>query len=57
VRLGPGFWQRRRDVNAAVSLPAGWQQLEAAGTLDNFRIAAGRSPGRFVGPPFHDTDL
>ncbi|HXM54960.1 MAG TPA: beta-L-arabinofuranosidase domain-containing protein [Candidatus Dormibacteraeota bacterium] len=57
VRLQPGFWRRRQEVNAAVSLPAGWSQLEAAGTLENFRIAAGRSAGRFTGPPFHDTDL
>src|SRR2546423_2173428 len=57
VRLEPGFWRRRQELNAAVNLPAGWEQLEAAGTLANFRIAAGRERGRVVGPPFHDSDL
>jgi uncharacterized protein len=57
VRLEPGFWRRSQRVNAAVNLPAGWRQLEAAGALSNFRVAAGREEGGFIGPPFHDSDL
>jgi uncharacterized protein len=57
VRLGPGLWQRRQQVNAAVNLPAGWRELERAGCLGNFRRAAGVGEGTFAGPAFHDSDL
>jgi hypothetical protein len=50
-------WQRR---NREVSLPLALRQLEAAGNLDNMRIAAGApqsAPGTYHGPVFMDSDL
>lgn len=40
VQLVGGVWAERRSVNRAVTIPYGALQLEAAGNLDNFRMAA-----------------
>lgn len=58
VRLGEGFWSRRTRLNASVSLAAGLERLEAAGTLENLRLAAGTATGTYHGKlPFLDTDV
>ena len=41
VRLDGGFWGDRQAMNLARTIPHGFAQLGAAGTLDNLRLAAG----------------
>lgn len=56
MTLDPGFWQQRQTVNRQVSLRHGGRMLEESGTLDNFRLAAGRGEGEFKGWVFQDSD-
>ena len=42
-----GFWARRQAVNRQVSIPAGFRQLEASGSLNNIRLAAGGGEGEY----------
>src|SRR4051794_3780117 len=46
VTIRGGLWEARRQVNGEVAVPLGRERLEAAGNLDNLRIAAG---GKFRG--------
>ncbi len=57
VTLDGGFWGERLRLLASVSLPALHASLEAAGVLENFRRAAGRTRDGFQGLEFADTDL
>ena len=57
VSLGEGFWARRQAVNRGASLEHGWEQLEAAGNLNNLRLAAGGGEGEFRGMWFADSDV
>src|SRR5262245_11468710 len=57
VTLESGFLARRQAVNREAALPHGLRMLEAAGNLDNLRIAAGRKTGRFRGRVFMDSDV
>src|SRR5262249_28371650 len=43
--------------NRESAIPHGLRMLEAAGNLDNLKIAAGRSGGRYRGPVFMDSDV
>ncbi|PYM13600.1 MAG: glycosyl hydrolase [Candidatus Rokuibacteriota bacterium] len=52
-----GFWGERQTVNRQKALPHGLRMLETAGNLDNLRIAAGRTTGRFRGRVFMDSDV
>ena len=52
-----GFWGERQTVNRQKALPHGVRMLETAGNLDNLRIAAGRTTGRFRGRVFMDSDV
>src|SRR3954470_12791155 len=52
-----GFWAGRRRLNRDRLIPDGARKLEAAGNVDNMRIAAGRAEGEFRGMVFHDSDL
>jgi hypothetical protein len=64
VRISGGFWAERLRRNHEVTIPHGFEQLTAVGTLENFRLAAGAG-GRyralgimFDGPfPFLDSDV
>jgi len=56
VRLTGGFWSPVVERNRDVTLDAQYRQLEASGTLDNFRRAAGRLDGDFQGMWFADSD-
>jgi DUF1680 family protein len=57
VTVEGGLWARRQAVNREAALPHGFRMLEAAGNLENLRIAAGRSTGRYRGPVFMDSDV
>jgi DUF1680 family protein len=57
VTLRDQFWAPRLRTNYQVMLPAQFRYLEETGRLDNFRVAAGRKDGRFVGIYFNDSDV
>ena len=57
VRLDDAFWAPRRRVNRERTLPSQYRHLEATGTIDNFRRAAGKSDGAYAGMYFSDTDV
>lgn len=50
------FWQQRLAVNAGSAIFHQWQQLEATGCIDNFRITAGLKEGFREGFFFADSD-
>jgi hypothetical protein len=63
-RITGGLWATRRATNHAMALPHGAAQLERAGNVENFRLAAGGS-GSYRGgnddsgttAPFLDSDV
>jgi len=65
VRVTGGFWAERARINREATIPAGFAQLQAAGTLENFRLAArsARDGYRALGImfdkpfPFLDSDV
>jgi uncharacterized protein len=50
------FWTERRSVNAYQAIFHQWEQLEASGCFENFRIAAGETDGFRKGLYFADSD-
>ncbi|HYW81669.1 MAG TPA: beta-L-arabinofuranosidase domain-containing protein, partial [Spirochaetia bacterium] len=59
-----GFWKQYRDLVREKTIPYQWMALndEIPGapkshSLENFRIAAGRSSGQYDGMVFQDSDL
>jgi len=65
VQFTGGFWAERARINREATIPAGFEQLQAAGTLHNFRLAAqsARDGYRALGImfdkpfPFLDSDV
>jgi uncharacterized protein len=57
ARITGGFWAPRQDANGDAAVPAGLDQLESAGNLENLRLAAGEAGGTAVGPVFADSDV
>ena len=57
VAIAGGLLAERQRVNREVTLLHGADQLEKAGTLENLRIAAGRSQGKREGMVFSDSDV
>jgi hypothetical protein len=57
VTVDGGFWAERLAVNAAVSIPQGWEQLHRAGNVANLQRAAGGGTGEAVGDIFADSDV
>jgi len=65
VRVTGGFWASRAATNRDRTIPAGFEQLQSAGTLHNFRLAAdsAREGYRALGMmfdrpfPFLDSDV
>ncbi len=57
VIIDGGLWAKRQAVNRESALPHGFRMLEAAGNLENLRIAAGRATGGYRGPVFMDSDV
>ena len=59
-----GFWKRFRDLVREKTIPYQWMALNdeiwgapRSHSLENFRIAAGRSTGQYDGMVFQDSDL
>jgi len=58
VFLTDSFWLPRLETNRTVTIPSIFRKCEEYGRIDNFRRAAGRVPGPYVGQmPFEDTDV
>lgn len=57
VDIKDRFWRPRLDTNREVTLEHQLSKLEEAGTLDNFRIAAGEKMGVHRGMRFSDSDV
>jgi DUF1680 family protein len=57
VVIEDGLLAERQQVNRKVTLLRGAEELERAGTLENLRIAAGRSRGSRRGMVFSDSDV
>lgn len=57
VRITGGLWARRRETNAARSIPSLYEQLESHGIVDNFRRLSGRKSVGRRGPLYTDSDL
>ncbi len=55
--LGEGFWGQLQRRNRSVSIPYAMSMMEQSGTLENLRIAAGRSSADYRPPVFRDSDL
>lgn len=57
VTLRDGFWKHKATINREQGLAHGFRMLEAAGNLDNFRIATGQMTGAYRGYVFNDSDV
>ena len=55
-KITSGFWRDRLEVNAQRAIFHQWEQLEASGCIENFRIAAGDVDGFREGWFFADSD-
>jgi uncharacterized protein len=56
TRITEGFWHDRLEVNTNHAIFHQWDQLEASGCIENFRIAAGDADGFREGWFFADSD-
>ena len=56
AKITPGFWYDRLTTNATSAIFHQWEQLEASGCIENFRIAAGDVDGFREGWFFADLD-
>lgn len=56
AKILPGYWYDRLAVNAEAAIFHQWEQLEASGSIENFRIAAGETEGFREGWFFADSD-
>jgi DUF1680 family protein len=56
VKITQGFWFDRLETNAKAAIFHQWEQLEASGCIENFRIAAGESSRFREGYFFADSD-
>ena len=54
--ISGGFWRDRLEVNARRAIFHQWEQLEASGCIENFRIASGDADGLREGWFFADSD-
>jgi len=57
VTIEPGFWSKRRAINATASIPSMRQELLDHGRMDNFLRLAGKSQAPQKGPVFSDSDI
>jgi len=56
VTIQDPFWTARFEINSSRAIFHQWDQLEASGCIDNFRIAAGELDGLREGWFFADSD-
>lgn len=56
VKIADEFWWPRQETNRRASIPVNLENLEKAGNLQNFRLAAERATKGYQGPVFMDSD-
>ncbi len=56
VKITDAFWRPRQETNRVASIPVNLDNLEKAGNLENFRLAAKGAREGFQGPVFMDSD-
>ncbi len=56
VKITDRFWAPRQETNRIASIPINFENLEKAGNLQNFRLAAQRATNGYQGPLFMDSD-
>ncbi len=56
VKITDSFWSPRQETNRVASIPINFDNLEKAGNLQNFRLAAQRATNGYQGPLFMDSD-
>jgi hypothetical protein len=56
VKIQDAFWSPRQETNRIASIPVNLENLEKAGNLENFRLAAKDARGGYQGPVFMDSD-
>lgn len=57
VRITDEFWAPKQKINAESTLSANIKQCADTGRIDNFNRAAGKSPGKYEGYFFNDSDV
>lgn len=57
VEIADAFWAPRQATNRVASIPANLENLEKAGNIRNFELAARGAREGFSGPVFMDSDL
>lgn len=57
VKISDSFWSARQETNRIASIPVSLDNLEKAGNLNNFRLAARGATNGFSGPMFMDSDV
>lgn len=56
VNITDAFWSPRQETNRVASIPVNLENLEKAGNLENFRLAAKGAREGYQGPVFMDSD-
>ncbi|MCW5555734.1 MAG: glycoside hydrolase family 127 protein [Verrucomicrobiae bacterium] len=56
VKITDAFWSPRQETNRIASIPVNLENLEKAGNLENFRLAAKGAREGYQGPVFMDSD-
>lgn len=56
VKITDAFWSARQETNRFASIPVNLENLEKAGNLQNFRLAAKGAREGYQGPVFMDSD-
>jgi DUF1680 family protein len=56
VKITDSFWSPRQETNRVASIPINFENLEKAGNLQNFRLAAQWATNGYQGPLFMDSD-
>jgi uncharacterized protein len=56
TKISDGFWHDRLGINARRAIYHQWEQLQASGCIENFRITAGEVDGLRTGYYFADSD-
>jgi hypothetical protein len=57
VKVADAFWAPRQETNRLASIPANLENLEKAGNIRNFELAAAGKHAGYSGPVFMDSDL
>ena len=58
VTLTDTFWKKRLDINSKITVPDVLKKCEEYGRIQNFAVAGGVQPGKFIGgASWDDSDL